>query len=225
MVAKLVAQIGVWYGLMAAVLFWAAGTVGWTAGWVFLMESVVLSLAIGVWMAAKAPGLLAERLSSPIQRSQKGWDKAFMPALLIFWFAWLATMALDAERWRLSQVPLGVQALGALCLPVSMYLCFLTFRENPFAAAVVKIQRERGHAVITTGPYRLVRHPLYAGALFWLIGTPLLLGSWYGLAATPVIIVALGARAVLEERMLTAELDGYADYAARVRWRLIPGVW
>src|SRR5262249_11674992 len=102
---------------------------------------------------------------------------------------------------------------------------FLAFRENSYAAPVIKIQPERGHTVVTTGPYRYVRHPLYAGALLYFLGTPLQLGSWLGLAPVPLMIVALAFRAVMEERMLATELKGYADYAERVRWRLIPRIW
>src|SRR5262249_55309685 len=124
-----------------------------------------------------------------------------------------------------SHVPVWTQGLGALGFLVSAYVVYLTFRENTYAAPVVKIQRERGHKVVTTGPYRYVRHPMYAGAIFFLLGTPLLLGSWYGLALAPILIAVLAVRAVLEERTLAAELEGYADYAARVRYRLIPRVW
>jgi protein-S-isoprenylcysteine O-methyltransferase Ste14 len=90
---------------------------------------------------------------------------------------------------------------------------------------VVKIQRERGQKVVTSGPYRYMRHPMYAGALLFFLGAPLLLGSWWGLAVAPLMVVVLGIRAVLEERTLIAELEGYGDYAARVRYRLVPGVW
>jgi protein-S-isoprenylcysteine O-methyltransferase Ste14 len=106
-----------------------------------------------------------------------------------------------------------------------MYVSCLTFRSNSFAAPVVKIASERGHRVADSGPYAHVRHPMYAGALLFFIGTPLLLGSWYGLAAVPVLTVVLAARAVMEERMLADELPGYRDYAMRVRYRLIPGLW
>jgi protein-S-isoprenylcysteine O-methyltransferase Ste14 len=106
-----------------------------------------------------------------------------------------------------------------------MYLCYLTFRENSYAAPVVKIQRERGHRVVSTGPYAHIRHPMYAGALLFFIGTPLLLGSWWGLVAAPVIAAMLAVRAALEERTLADELPGYRDYTARVRYRLIPGIW
>jgi protein-S-isoprenylcysteine O-methyltransferase Ste14 len=110
-----------------------------------------------------------------------------------------------------------------LCL--GSYLVWLTFKTNSYAAPVIKIQKERGHRVVTTGPYAYVRHPMYAGAVLFMVGAPLLLGSWLGLLAAVLFIVLIGVRAVLEERTLKAELEGYAEYASRVRYRLVPRVW
>lgn len=89
----------------------------------------------------------------------------------------------------------------------------------------MKIQKARGQKVVTTGPYRYVRHPMYAGAVLFFLGTPLLLGSWYGIALAPLLIAVLAVRTLLEERTLGAELEGYTEYAARVRYRLIPLIW
>ena len=102
---------------------------------------------------------------------------------------------------------------------------FLIMRTNSFAAPVVKIQAERGHHVVSDGPYAVVRHPMYGGTLLLIAGIPLLLGSWWGLAFAPLIVLLFAVRAVMEERTLMAELPGYTDYAARVRYRLVPGVW
>jgi protein-S-isoprenylcysteine O-methyltransferase Ste14 len=98
-------------------------------------------------------------------------------------------------------------------------------RANSYAAPVVKLQAERGQRVVSTGPYGYVRHPMYAGAIPVLIGTPLLLGSWVGLVLSPILIAMLALRAVMEERMLRERLEGYADYAAHVRYRLVPLIW
>jgi len=171
------------------------------------------------------PGLLEERLGSLIQRGQKGWDKLFMVPMLAIWLGWLVLMGLDAGRYHWSSVPLYAQALGFVLLCLASYLVWLTLRANSFAAPVIKIQKERGHKVVSTGPYAYVRHPMYAGVLLFILGAPLLLGSWWGLLAGALIIVLIGVRAVLEERMLTAELEGYAEYAERVRYRLVPRVW
>ncbi|MBV8487453.1 MAG: isoprenylcysteine carboxylmethyltransferase family protein, partial [Planctomycetaceae bacterium] len=211
--------------LMGLLLFGSAGTLRWPAGWVYLAESHLGGLAIGLWLARYSPGLLAERLRPPVQRAQKKWDKILVSFMLALWFGWLALMAADAARFRISLVPTLLQVLGALAVAISMYLVFLVFRANPFAASVVKIQEERGHSVITTGPYRLVRHPMYAGIIPYLLGVPLLLGSWLGLALVPFLIVVLGIRTVLEERTLRTELENYDAYAADVRYRLVPHIW
>ncbi|TIU21041.1 MAG: isoprenylcysteine carboxylmethyltransferase family protein, partial [Mesorhizobium sp.] len=110
-------------------------------------------------------------------------------------------------------------------LLVGIWICYLTMLENSFAAPVVKIQDERGQRVITTGPYSYVRHPMYAGAILYFAGTALLLGSWWGLASVLVFIVLLAIRTFIEEKALRAGLRGYDDYAAAVRYRLIPLVW
>jgi protein-S-isoprenylcysteine O-methyltransferase Ste14 len=225
LISKLIIKTVIWNAFQAALLFVSAGTVRWPAGWVFIAEMGGLGLAVGLWLARHDPALLAERMSAGFQATQKTWDKVFMVTLLVLWNGWLVLMALDAVRFRWSQVPLWVQTVGAVLIALCMYVFYLTFRENTYAAPVVKIQAERGHRVVTTGPYAYVRHPMYAGALLLFVGIPLLLGSWYGLAAVLVIVALLIARIVMEERTLTDELPGYREYAARVRWRLAPGVW
>jgi protein-S-isoprenylcysteine O-methyltransferase Ste14 len=104
-------------------------------------------------------------------------------------------------------------------------LILWVFRTNSFAAPVVKVQTERHHHVISTGPYALVRHPMYASVMLFFIGAPLTLGSWWGLAFVPVFFAMFAFRTGIEERTLRAGLSGYADYAARVRYRLVPGLW
>ena len=210
---------------LAAILFGAAGTFDWPEAWIYLAFTAVLSFGGGVWLARRDPGLLAERLGSLIQREQKGWDKLLMGVMLTMWIAWLGLIGFDAKRFAWSDVPLAFQALGFALLCLGSYLVFLTFKANSYAAPVVKIQKARGHAVATTGPYAYVRHPMYAGALLFVLGAPLLLGSWWGLAAALVVFPIIGVRAVLEERTLKAELVGYADYARRVRFRIVPYVW
>lgn len=210
---------------MAALLLGAAGTAHWPAGWVFLLGMAAWSSAVGAWLVRHDPELLAERMKPLYQQGQKGWDKILIHCAALLWAAWLIFMPLDAARFGWSHMPTWLQGLGAVFLLLMAYIVYLTFRENSFAAPVVKIQRERGHKVVTTGPYRYVRHPMYAGAMFFFLGTPLLLGSWYGLVLAPFMMAMLAVRAVMEERMLMAELEGYADYVARVRYRLVPLIW
>lgn len=225
MTRRVIVQNVLWIAAMAAILFVPAGTLAWPGAWAFLAIMAAGGLTISLWLARHDPALLAERLAPPIQREQKLWDKVFMSIILVLFCAWLVLMALDAGRFHWSTVPPVAQAAGALCIVACLWAAFLTFRENTFAAPVVKIQKDRAQHAVTTGPYRYVRHPMYGGALLFFVGVPLLLGSWYGLAFAPLLVVALAIRIVMEERTLVAELPGYADYAARVRYRLIPGVW
>ena len=213
-----------WLVIFALLLFVPAGTLHWSGAWVFLGTTGVASLVGMVWLARHDPGLFKERLRSPFQHDQKLWDKVLMGALLPLWLGWYVLMGLD-KRFAWSSVPVAVQVLGGVLIGLCLYLCWLVFRENSFAAPVVKLQKERGHKVVTSGPYAYVRHPMYTGVILFLLGTPLLLGSWWGLCVSAFLILMLGFRAVMEERMLTAELDGYADYAAGVRYRLVPLLW
>lgn len=210
--------------MMALALFLAADTITWLAGWIYL---VLLHgwLLVGIGLLLKYnPGLLEERVSFS-QPNQKAWDKVFILFFELFLFAWLVLMPLDAVRFHWSHIPLALQVVGAIALVASFLLLSLTFRENAFLSPTVRIQEERGQTTVSTGPYHYVRHPMYASALFLFLGTPLLLGSWYGLLLVLIVIPASAVRAVREERVLRAELPGYAAYMAQVKYRLIPYVW
>ena len=185
---------------------------------------VGLSLTLGLSLARRDPGLVNERLRPPIQKNQAAADKVLLTALLLAIFGWQALMGLDF-RFGWSAVPVWAQVIGAAVLLLGIWICYRTMLENSFAAPVVKIQDERGHRVIATGPYSYVRHPMYAGAILFFAGTALLLGSWWGLATVPVFVVLLAVRIFIEERTLRTGLRGYDDYAAHVRYRLIPLVW
>jgi protein-S-isoprenylcysteine O-methyltransferase Ste14 len=224
-VAQLTIKTAVWLAGIAFLLFGSAGTWRWPEGWVYLAELGVIGTAVGVWLAHYDPGLLAERMSGIFARSQRGWDRTLMAIFVVVWIGSLVLSALDAVRFHWSQLPIWLQTVGAVLVALSYYVFYLTFRENSYAAPTVKIQSMRGHRVVSTGPYAMVRHPMYAGALAFFIGTPLLLGSWLGLAVTPILIGVLGVRALLEERTLAEELPGYRDYAARVHYRFVPGIW
>jgi len=223
--AQLTLKTAVWLVFMALLLFLPAGTVDWPAAWVYLAELGGIGMALGLWLARHDPGLLAERMAGIFTSAQRAWDRTLMTMFTLLWTGWHVLMAFDAVRFHWSHVPLWLQAVGAILIALGYYGFYLTFRENSFAAPVVTVQSERGHRVVSTGPYATVRHPMYAAALVFFGGTPLLLGSWWGLAATPLLIALLVVRAVKEERTLTDELPGYRDYAARVRYRLVPGIW
>jgi protein-S-isoprenylcysteine O-methyltransferase Ste14 len=225
MLFNLIVKTLIWLAFMAAAMLVPAGTIWWAQAWIYLALLGITGTLITAWLYIHDPGLLAQRIASPLQREQPVWDRLFMGCMIVLFIVWLAIMGLDAVRFQTSHVPVWAQAAGAVAILISQYVFWLVFRANSYAAPVVKIQRERGHAIVTNGPYAIVRHPMYAGAILYLLGTPLLLGSWYGVGLAPVFIVGFGVRAVLEERTLAAQFSDYADYAARVRYRLVPLVW
>ena len=225
MLMKLLVQTVLWLGVMAILLFVPAGTIRWTGAWIFLMETFAISVVFGLWLARHDPALLKERLRPPIQKGQSIQDKIVTGLLVLLYLGWFVFMALDAVRFQWSSVPAWLQVPGALGVFVACYVGYLTLRENTFAAPVVKIQKERAHTVITSGPYRFVRHPMYAGMIFYLFFTPLLLGSWWGLLWGLVLLALFAVRIQIEEGTLRRELQGYNEYAKRVRYRMIPGVW
>jgi protein-S-isoprenylcysteine O-methyltransferase Ste14 len=225
MVVRLTVQTLVSFGIMGLLLFLAAGTADWPAAWVFLVEMIVLSIVGGLWLIRHDPALVQERLAPPIQKGQPTADKVLLPVIILEISGAIVLMALDAVRFAWSSVPFWVQAVGDLLLLLSIWISFQTLGENSFAAPVVKVQESRGQTVISSGPYRHVRHPMYAGVLMFLVGTSLLLGSWWGLITMPVLALLLAVRIQIEENALRAGLKGYEDYARRVRYRLIPLIW
>lgn len=224
LLTKLVVSNVVFTAAMGPMLFLVGRDWHWPQAWIFLVEVLVLNLAVHLWLLSYNPALLAERLGGLRQPNQTKWDRLITPFALLAMIGWFVLIALD-HRWHWSMVPIWLQVVGAFGIAGSLIVTAFVFRANSFAAPVVKIQAERGHSVADTGPYAFVRHPMYSGAILFLIGAPLLLSSWYALIGSAMTVVFFGARAVGEERLLTKELDGYPEYAARVRYRLLPYVW
>jgi protein-S-isoprenylcysteine O-methyltransferase Ste14 len=222
---RLFLKSGLWLALMGVLLFAGAGDWYWPQGWAFLAIFGIGSIAFSLWLLRRDPALLAARMGPLLQRGQPLWDKIFLVTFIPLWLGWLVLMGLDAWRWHLSDMPLLLNLLGGLLVILGFLGTILVFRENSFAEPVIRVQTERAQHLIDSGPYALVRDPLYAAAILFLFGVPLLLGSWLGLLAVPLMILGLAPRAVFEERLLKRELPGYAEYMTRVRWRLIPHLW
>jgi protein-S-isoprenylcysteine O-methyltransferase Ste14 len=208
----------------ALALFLPAGTLDWPAGWVFLLLFFGFYIGVTLWLFRNNPGLMQERLRLGAS-DQQGWDKVLFPLMAVSPLVGMAFMSFDAVRFHWSSMPAWLQGIGAIILLGSFYLLFLTFRENSYLAAVVRIQEERGQEAVSTGPYQHVRHPMYAGIIVFMAGMCFLLGSWYGFLFVILFTVILAWRAVLEERTLQDKLPGYAAYLVQVKYRLIPYVW
>lgn len=216
---------GIWFAIMALLLLGASGNWGWPQGWTFLGIYLAGSVWFGAEFLRRDPGLLAARLGALSQKGQPWWDKVFLLVFVGIWLGWLWLMGQDTQVWHVSHMPVWMNLAGAALVIAGFAGVMRVFRENSFAAPVVRVQSERNQHVINTGPYAVVRHPMYSMSLLYLSGVPLLLGSWLGLAVAPLFLAGLIPRAVMEERTLLSDLAGYAEYRARVRFRLIPGIW
>jgi protein-S-isoprenylcysteine O-methyltransferase Ste14 len=210
---------------LALFIFLPAGTLDWPQGWVFLAIFIIASAAIGLWLMKTDPDLLAARMASPFSADQRASDRAIILAIVILYFASFIFMGLDARRFGWSHVPAWLQIVGAVLIVISFCGNVGVLRANSFAAVNIRVQAERDQRVADSGPYAVVRHPMYAFVLLMLVGTPLLLGSAWGLLWLVPPVLLLAARILGEEAVLRDGLPGYRDYAARVRYRLIPGIW
>ena len=208
-----------------ALLFLPAGTLAWPQAWIFLALFVGCGSAIGWWLLKTNPGLLAERMKSPFSHDQAARDRAVIIIIVLCFFAWFVLMALDARRFAWSHTPTWAQVLGALLIIAAFCGWTQVLRANSFASVTVRLQQERGQTVISTGPYAVVRHPMYSYALLLMVGAPLLLGSLWGLLGLLLFVPLLALRIRGEEAMLLDGLPGYRDYASKVRFRLLPGLW
>lgn len=212
--------------IFPALLLLLSGDWCWTEGWIFSCWFTVLCFTTILYLYKKDPALLQERYQQPGAGNQKGWDKYVVYLLIISFTSWIIIMPLDAKRFAWSVVfPFWVKCLGGTGLLFSFFFFFRSYADNTFLSPLVRIQTERKQQVITTGVYGFVRHPMYLGALLLFIGTPLLMGSFYGVLIGLAVVFLLAARIIGEEKMLLSELEDYAEYKAKVKYRLIPFVW
>jgi protein-S-isoprenylcysteine O-methyltransferase Ste14 len=221
LVRRRVLQLGVYLLVQAAVLFLGSGRPAWTNAWVYLGSYVSL-IALTAFVV-RDPELFAER--ARISRDAKSWDKVIGVLFGLFGLGLLAVAALDCRLGWSPPVPTPLAVAGLALFLAGFGLSTWAMASNRFFSGLVRIQADRGHTVATGGPYRFVRHPGYAGFIVGSFGTALLLGSRWALLPAALSAALVVVRTVLEDRTLRAELPGYADYAARVRYRLLPPVW
>jgi protein-S-isoprenylcysteine O-methyltransferase Ste14 len=206
------------------ILFASAGRLDWKRGWA-ACAVYVLSILVAVALAQHfSPGLMRAR-AKPNFKETQGFDKLFYWLFLPLTYLLLVVAGLDAVRFRWCPLPLWCVLPGVLLLGSAMGLIGWVMAVNRFAEATVRIQTERNHAVISTGPYRIVRHPMYVGMFLIYPATALLLGSGWSLVVAALILVLLVWRTAREDSFLVQNLPGYPEFAAQTRFRLIPGLW
>ena len=210
--------------VMSAAFFGSAGTVAWFEAWLYMAIQFSFWAVTGLWLKKHNPQLLKDRMVF-LKGETRGWDRIIIIVSTILFVPYLLLPGFDAVRYQWSSVPLPVSVAGFAGVIVSLLLFFAVLRENTYLSRFVEIQKEKGHKVITTGPYRYVRHPMYAGLIVLLYSLPLALGSLWTLVPASVLTVIFVIRTYLEDQTLREELEGYQAYSARVKYRLLPGIW
>ena len=207
---------------MALLLFVPAGTAHYWQAWVYLFLFIGASALTTLFLMKRDPALLERRMSSgPIAETRPA-QKIIMLFTSLSFTALLVVPALD-HRYGWTTVPPRVVAVGDALVIIGCLLIARVYRENTFTSATIQVVESQ--RVISTGPYAIVRHPMYVSAFLYLVGTPLALGSYWGLAPIAVMVPFLIWRLLDEERLLARQLPGYADYRTQVRHRLVPFVW
>jgi protein-S-isoprenylcysteine O-methyltransferase Ste14 len=204
----------------ALLLFGSAGTLDWPMAWAF----IVVSLAVFVVQIQRSsPDLLEDRTRR--HKDSKRWDRVLISIITVICFSTLIVAGLTIRFGQYGQVPLPIQVIALVILTLGNCLIVWATWTNRFFSATVRIQNDRGHAVVSDGPYRFVRHPGYAGMIVVNLFMPLALGSYWALATAVLAVALFIMRTYLEDMTLQEELSGYREYTGRVRYRLIPYIW
>jgi protein-S-isoprenylcysteine O-methyltransferase Ste14 len=209
--------------VMGVALFWSAGQIDWWPAWASLAVMLGWITATAIVILRFNPGLLAERLGP--RKGAKLWDTAIMSILGLTQLVRYVIAGLDQRYGWTGGFPLAAQIAALVIGALGYALLVWATASNTFFSQIVRIQLERGHTVVTGGPYHYVRHPGYIGAILYELAVSFLLASWWSLIASGLGAILLILRTALEDRTLQAELTGYIDYARQVRYRLLPGIW
>jgi protein-S-isoprenylcysteine O-methyltransferase Ste14 len=208
--------------VMALLLCVSAGTTRYLEAWLYLAIFVGGSALVTLWLMRHDRALLERRMRGGPTAEKRPAQKIIMLCTSTCFVAMLIVPGLD-RRFGGSAMPLYVVLAGDALVAIGLYLIFLVYRVNTFTSATIEVSPQQH--VISTGPYAIVRHPMYASASFYVLGTPLALGSWWAFVPAAAMLPCLMWRIIDEERMLAQSLPGYDAYRERVRWRVVPGVW
>jgi protein-S-isoprenylcysteine O-methyltransferase Ste14 len=208
--------------VLAGLLFIPAGTLDYWQAWLFILVFMVSTNAIGIYLALNDPALLARRRQIGPSAEQRPAQRIVISLGILSFLGIMVVSAFD-HRFGWSAMPAWVSVMGDVLVALGLFVDLLVFRANTYGASNVQV--EQGQTVISSGPYAIVRHPMYAGVLIMAAGTPLALGSWVGLLLLAITAPVLIWRILDEESLLRTELSGYTAYTHDVRYRLVPFVW
>ena len=219
-------RLVVFYLLIPVILLICGGDLGWWQAWLYSLLIVATGIGGRMWAEQRHPGLMAERQNIKNIRNAKAWDKVLAPLMAVsVGFPMVIVAGLDHRYNWSPEFPLWLIIIGFILISLGYAFAAWALAENRFFSSVVRIQMDRGHVVCDSGPYRFVRHPGYAGTIPPLFGIALALGSVWTLIPAAVASIITVIRTVLEDQTLQEELPGYRDYARRVRFRLVPGMY
>ncbi len=207
---------------MGALLFLAAWTFNYWQAWVFLAMWGAAGLGIIVYLMKKDPQLLERRLAGGPTAEQRTGQKVVMSVASLGFVSLLVVPALD-HRFGWSEVPAYISIAGDVLFVIGWVIIFFVFKENTYTSATIEIAEDQ--KVITTGPYAIVRHPMYSGSFLYMLGMPIALGSWWGLLVLLLVVLTTLWRLFDEENLLKKSLPGYSEYTQKVRYRLVPYLW
>jgi protein-S-isoprenylcysteine O-methyltransferase Ste14 len=221
---KVKAKVSIGMLILASVLFISAGRLDWLMGWIY-MGLFLVCLTVSTYILIQTdPELVAERVQ--LRKGVKKWDIVLASLMAVFIpLGMLIVSGLDERYGWSPQIPLAFRITGVAVMVLGHLLVHWAMASNTFFSAVIRIQKDRGHRVVTTGPYQYVRHPGYVGAVLFFLPTPLILGSLWALIPAGLFLCITFIRTAIEDRTLKNELEGYNDYTNQVRYRLLPGVW
>ena len=209
---------------MSVAFFGTAGTLAWPEAWLYMILQFSFSATMAVWLKRNDPELLKDRMTF-LKSSARSWDKVILWILTIVSIPYILLPGLDTVRYQWSSVPSVFKVVGFAGVAGAFLLIFWVMRENTYLSRIVEVQKERGHTVITAGPYQWVCHPMYVGVITIFFCIPLALGSLWTLIPAAMLIVLLVVRTRFEDKTLHAELEGYKEYSVKVPYRLVPGIW
>jgi protein-S-isoprenylcysteine O-methyltransferase Ste14 len=212
--------------LMPCVLFLSAGRLDWWEGWAYTASALIVLVSSRALVLIKSPDMARERSAAGSKEDVKPWDRVLMPltALVGPFVSWIIA-GLDERFGWTPDLPDGIRIAALLVIFLGSNIGTWAMLANRFFSSQVRIQRDRGQTVVSTGPYRFVRHPGYAGGVLSWLAAPIFFSSYWLVIPTAIVIALTVIRTALEDRMLLEELPGYRDYAQKVRFRLLPGIW
>ncbi len=204
------------------ILFLLAGTIIWLEAWIYLAIFFAFMLSMILYFGIKSPETLLTRGKA---MPKEKWDKILTPLYSISFMLLFIIPPFDAIRFQWFPIPFWIEIIGAFGTAISFLIILLVMKENAFASKAVIIHEDKGHEVITTGPYKIIRHPMYAGFFIMAISTPICLGSLFTLIPAVISIGLISIRIHYEDKLLHEKLKGYKEYAQKTKYKIIPGIW